>query len=147
MANIQKGSKIRVIGDTFTADPHGLEIGSIHEVVEVHDSVEWEEFPPLVQFIFAMQGKEGTDLPERYMVRFGPDIENDFANVVAADVEIVEAESKEPFKIRMLEDDFVEGYFEGDEFEAFYSTSEEEYLFFDRDGDARPLDVHAHERV
>jgi hypothetical protein len=147
MSKIQVGSKVRVIGDSFQADPHGMEIGSVHEVVEVHDSVEWNEFPPLVQFIFAMQGQEGVDLPTRYMVRYGPDIENDYANFVETDIELVEEETKEPFRVRLLEDDFADGYSIGDEFEAFWSSSEEEWLFFDNDGDARPLDVHPHEVV
>jgi hypothetical protein len=144
MSKFQVGQKIRVIGDTFKQDPHGLPIGSEYVIERINPATKFNEFPPFIKLMMSLQGKAGTDLPERVHVKTG-DGPDEYANLVLEDIElVVELHGK---KARMLEDDFVDGYRKGDVFEIVWSDSEEEYIFFDREGDPRPLSVHEHEIV
>jgi hypothetical protein len=136
------GQKVRVVGDTFTQDPHGLEVGAVYEVHSISPATPFKEFPPLLQLIFAIEGIEPHDLPERVHVKTG-DGDMDFANLVFADVEAVEATRQ---RVRMLEDDFFDGYSEGDEFDVLYDL-EGEAFFHDHDGDARFLVDQEHEVI
>jgi hypothetical protein len=145
MSKFQVGQKVRVIGDTFKQDPHNVEIGTVVEVHSISPEVPFEQFDPFMKLLFAMNGIEPFDLPERVHVKLGDNEFEDYANLIFEDVELVEDDGK--FKVRMLEDDVADGYFEGDVLEAYYSPEHEEYVFVDCDGDERPLDVHEHERV
>jgi hypothetical protein len=141
MSKFQVGQKVRVISDTFEADPHGRKIGEVHTIQEVQPATPWEEFPTMVRLLFAMQGKENIDLPERYLVRFGPD-ENDYTNFVDEDIELVEKEQGKTIQIEMLEDGWLEEYEEGQQFTATLNPDDGRYYFIDNDGDTRPVDAH-----
>ncbi|MEH7116929.1 hypothetical protein V7128_05805 [Neobacillus vireti] len=148
MKKFQAGQKVRVIADTFKADPHGLEIGSVYTIESISPATKFKELPPMMQFIFAVGGMANVDVPERIHVKTGADPMKDYANLVFDDVELVEeTHDLNGKKIRMLDDDFCDGYFKGDIFEVFWSESEGEYLFKDRVGDPRPLDCHEYELV
>jgi hypothetical protein len=138
---IKAGQKVRIIGDTFTQDPHLLEIGSVYEVHSISPATEFKDFPPLLQFIFAVEGIEPHDLPERVHVKTG-DGEMDFANIVLEDVEVIDGIKR----VRMLEDDFFDGYSEGDEFDVLFDE-EGDGFFHDHDGDVRFLVDHEHEII
>jgi hypothetical protein len=133
------GQKVRIIGDTFEADPHMLPIGEVFTVESISPATKFEDFPPMIQFIIAIEGLPETDLPERVHIRFGDGFE-DFGNVVFEDLEPVEA------RVKMLEDDFFDGYSEGDEFEVQYDD-EGDGFFTDKDGDTRFLVDHEHEII
>jgi hypothetical protein len=137
------GQKVRVVGDTFKQDPHGLEVGAVYEVHSISPATPFNEFPPLLQLIFAIEGIEPHDLPERVHVKTG-DGDMDFANLVFADVQLCECEA--PKLVRMLEDCFLDGYEEGDVFEVHYDEDGDSY-FIDNDGDERSLDAHEHEII
>jgi hypothetical protein len=151
----EKGQHIRVIGDTFKIDPHGLEIGSIHEVHSISPAIKQENFPSIVKFMFRLEGKELHDLPERVHVKTGESFQ-DYANLVYEDVELyLFGEVMEPpsddeedyedyiYEVQMLEDDVTDGYNEGDIF-SVYVNKEGEPFFYDLDGDARYLHITNH---
>ncbi|UKL30026.1 hypothetical protein [Bacillus phage PK2] len=134
------GQKVRVIGDTFKADPHGLKTGEVYTIESISPATKFEEFPPLVKLIYAMEGLPKVDLPPRVHVKTG-DGELDYANLVFEDVELVSSN-----RVRMLEDDFFDGYSEGDEFNVLYDDEGDGFIV-DHEGDARFLVDHAHEFI
>jgi hypothetical protein len=141
MNKFKAGQKVRVIGDTFKADPHGLEVGSVYEIDSISKATSFNEFPPHVKLMFLVSGIKPYDLPERVHVKTGAGL-HDYANLVFEDVELI-AEAGQ--KVRMLEDDFAEGYLKGDVFETFEENGS--LYFYDRDGDIRPLEVQAYETI
>lgn len=142
MKNFEVGQKVRVVGDTFKHDPHGVPVGEEVDIEKIIPEIPFEEFPPMIKLVFAMSGRrEKFDLPTRARVKYG---EVGFTNIPLTDIEPV---SYEPKKVRMLEDDFFEGYEEGDILEAFYSETKDEYMFTDKDGDVRFLVDHNHEEI
>jgi hypothetical protein len=144
MSKFQVGQKVRVIADTFKHDPHNLPIGSEYVIERINPATKFEEFPPFIQFMAALSGRAGVDIPERLHVKTGEG-EEDYANLVVEDVELVNKINGK--KIRMLEDDFGDGYQKGDVFEVFWSELDKQYFFTDRDGDIRPLEAHVHEVI
>jgi hypothetical protein len=158
MKNFEIGQLVRVIGDSFTADPHGLEIGTIAEVHSISPATKFKDFPPLVQLMVISTGAEPTDLPERVHVKTG-DGALEYANIVFEDLELVDEEEIEELDdweefededfdyesygeyIRMNEDDWIGDYSEGDVFEVLYNK-EGEALFIDNAGDERFLEDH-----
>lgn len=135
------GQKVRVIGDSFKQDPHGVETGTVLEVVRINEAVKFEDIPPMVKLLMAMSGMtEKIDIPERVHALTE---DGDKVNLVFADVELAEAPKK--IQVKMLEDDFLGDYSEGDVFEATYSTTEEAYFFIDNNGDLRWTDDQEHE--
>lgn len=153
MTNLTKGSTIKIVGDTFKADPHNLPIGSIHKVLDIHDAVRFDEFPPHIKLAFLFEGKEPFDLPKRAFVRYGTR-EDEFANIVLEDLEVVdglEVDSTQDYSstplsevsdgdtVEMLEDDYCDAFEGGQKFEVF-RDSDGELSFIDNDGDARSLD-------
>jgi hypothetical protein len=145
VANIKKGTKIRVIGDTFEKDPHGLEIGKTYTVDHVTPAMTFEEFPPMVQLLFLLEGIEPHDIPERVHIKFGNGLD-DYGNVPLYDLEVIGEAQPAPTHVRMLEDDFFDGYSAGDVFEVSYDE-EGDGFFTDHDGDTRFLVDHEHEIV
>ncbi|MGG3561634.1 hypothetical protein ABES03_08520 [Neobacillus rhizosphaerae] len=144
MSKFQAGQKVRVIGDSFKADPHNLPVGSVFVVESISPATPFKEFPPLMQLMFAMKGIKPYDLPERVHVKTGDNPFQDFANIVFEDLEMVEDYSGK--RVRMLEDDWAEGYGVGDVFEV-HVDSEEQAYFIDKDGDVRLLADHEHEII
>jgi len=71
MSNFKPGQKIRIIGDTFQQDPHGLEIGSVHTIDSINEATKFEEMPPHIQLALLFQGIEKFDLPERIHIKTG----------------------------------------------------------------------------
>jgi hypothetical protein len=139
----QAGQKVRVIGDTFKNDPHGLPIGKIVEVHSISPATPFSEFDPLMRLVFAMNGIEPFDLPERVHVKLSDD-DMDFTNIVFEDVEV--AEVTVPKKIRMLEDCVCDGFTAGDVLDVEV-LSDGELVFIDLDGDERSLEAYDHEIV
>jgi hypothetical protein len=141
MKNFKKGQKVRVIADTFKHDPHGLEIGSVHVVESVSPATPFKNFPPLVQLMTMLEGKQPYDLPERIHVRYGEGF-HDYANIVFEDVELV---TDDGVKVRMLDDDFTDGYKKGDVFTVYEEDGD--LWFEDKDGDARLLEGQEYEFI
>lgn len=145
MTKFKVGQKVRVVADSFKADPRGLDIGSVYTIESISLATPFNESPQMAKLVFALRGQAVYDLPECNHVKTGDNPLTDYANIVFEDIELVD--DLEGKKIRMLEDDIVKSYMKGDVFEIRWSEDTEEYVFFDREGYPRPLDVYAHEVI
>lgn len=141
MSNFKAGQRVRVVGDSFPIDPHGLPVGSVFKIESVHPSEHFNDFPPFVKFIYAKLGHTDFTIPERVHVKTGVSA-TAYANIPTEDVELVASEGSQ---VRMTEDDWSDGYRAGDVFETFEDDGE--LYFYDNDGDIRPLDSHPHTLV
>lgn len=121
--NFKAGQKIRVVGDSFKNDPHGLAVGTEWTVDHVIPPTPFKSFPPIVQLQFALQGIKPYDLPARVHVKTGNNPMRDYANLVLEDVELV-VEPEEGVRVRMLEEDLSGGFSFGDEFEIYKEDGE-----------------------
>lgn len=147
MNNFKIGQKVKIIGDSFAPDTHDFENGTIGIVEELVPATKFEDLPPVVQFLFAINGQDGLDLPERvHLSILNSDGEKDdehFANVIPTDIV---PEVQEGVRVRLLEDDFADGFQSGDEFDVIVDEDDDP-MFVDNDGDERYLENFNYEVI
>lgn len=142
--NPQVGQRIIITGDSFELDPHELEIGSVHIIEAINPATDKENLSSMEELLLAMTGGEPFDIPVRVRVQFGPDF-LDYANVPFEDFSIIEQGVE--LKVRMMEDDELDGFNKGEVYVATYEEDVCDYVFTDADGDQRVLSDHKHEVI